>query len=695
VSRLAVPSRRFRLRAVPAVVTLAALVLGLLSAPPAAAAPALEAFTVTAAKVTVTDGPVAKRTVVLDTDLYVPAGASPASQRPAILMTNGFGLSKSAAEITSMASFLARHGYIVLAYTAAGFGGSTGCISLQSVDFDAKSTSQLITDVLAPRTDVRKDADGPVVGTVGGSYGGGGQLVLAGLDKRVKAAAPGRTWNLLRYSLDPNNRIVPGDPTGFSHELNDQGIFKAQWSSLFFASGNAQPVGGIPPSGGPKGGCSTDPYRAIAVNVPVPFPSPAVVPCLGFIGPVCETFAQVFTFGDSRAVDRTLLDRASGDTFLADVNIPVLLVQGQRDTLFNVNDALASYTDLRRRGAPVSMIWNWGGHGGYDSLPGECEVYGGGTGGAAPGYAGLEDCYLTGKTLAFFDNALRGGPDPQIGFSWQRDWLPYLNGSDGTVAADEQYGSAPAFPAMPSTTFALSGSNALEPPGTSAAPGSASFVNPVGGLPSSYSETSNFTGPNASPRNPLPPTDVPGQSASYTSPPFAADVESVGAPTARLALSHTTTASDLVLFGKVFDVAPDGTAELIHRMVAPVRVPSAALASPVDISLVGFAHRFAAGHSVRLVLSSTDMAYRNSLTLDLITVNSAGSSFSLPLPAGTFASQAQLEPTGNLPTPQPETKVAAAPVRRLPATGLPGALPAAAGLLLALAGLAGRRRRRG
>jgi dienelactone hydrolase len=166
---------------------LAGLLLALGLAVPASAA---EEFTVTPGRTTMVNGPEGSPAIDLDHDLYVPAGASAADPRPAIVITNGFGLSKSAAEVTATASFLARNGYLVLAYTAAGFGESGGCITLQSADFDARGTEQLVDAVLEPRTDVMRDADGLVLGTVGGSYGGGGQLVYAAQDDRVRAAAP-------------------------------------------------------------------------------------------------------------------------------------------------------------------------------------------------------------------------------------------------------------------------------------------------------------------------------------------------------------------------------------------------------------------------------------------------------------------------------------------------------------------------
>jgi predicted acyl esterase len=645
-------------------VTAAALVAGVAAAPPAGA---LDEFTVTPALVTVTDGPANDHEVVLDTDLYVPASASPASPAPAILITHGFGLTKASPEVVAQASFLARHGYVVLTWTSAGFGGSGGCVTLQSADYDAQGVTDLVDELLEPRADVLRDAEGLVLGTVGGSYGGGGQIPLASVDDRVRAAAPGRTWNLLQYSLDPNNWVKPGDPTGFSHQLHEQGVFKAEWTSLFFAAGNAQPVGGVPPTGEQNGDCPND---KLSSGDPV---TVAGTPCVGYTVEVCEVFARIVATGDASAEDRALLGRASAATFLPELDIPVLLVQGQRDTLFNLNDALATYTALQARGVPVRMVWNYGGHGGYDSRPGECEVYGGGTGGE--GYAGLESCLLTLRTLAFFDDHLRGRTDPYPAFLWHRDWLPDVtSGTAGPV-----YGSAAAYPAMPATTFQLSGSDALVT--TGAQEGSASFLNPPGGQPAAYTETSNFSGDSSSPKDPRAPSEQPGQSVSFTSAPFAVDTESVGVPEAVLRLSHVAP-TDLYLFGKVYDVAPDGSATLIHRLVAPARIPTAELESPVRLKLLGFAHRFAAGHSVRLTLAATDMTSRNNPVADQVTVATGpGSTFSLPT-----RSLARV--------PGPLAPPVAVPERpTLPTTG--GAEAAtAAGVLLLLTALGARRRLR-
>lgn len=669
----------------PALAALALSAATALSAAPASAAPSVTApptvrtaaadfpadvvrpspgdqtFTTTDALVPVVDGPDDTHDAMIDTRLYVPSGATAASPQPAILITHGFGLDKTSTEVVANATFLARHGYVVLTYTAQGFGGSSGCVTLQSRTYDVKDAQQLITQVLEPRPEVAKDATGAIVGTVGGSYGGGIQLNLAEADPRVRAIAPGRTWNSLQYSLNPNNRVVPGDPTGFQHTRSDQGVFKFEWTSLFFASGNMNPTMGA-------GGCPQD---KLASGDPAQI---AGVACPGFYVEVCRTYATISTTGDASDADRALLADASGVTQIDKLRVPTLLVQGQSDTLFNLNDAAATYTALRNNGVPVTLIWNSGGHGGYTSQPGECEVYGGGPG-VEGDFSGLDDCYLTLRTLAFFDEALRGIADPAPGFTFFRDWVPY----SGSGPDDEQYGAAAAFPAMPSTTFTLSGTDALVTTGATA--GSATFLNPPGGTPPAYTETSNFTGPASSPQVPLPPAEQPGQHVDFTTAPFTEPLVSVGIPQATLRLTHTAP-TDLVLFGKMYDVAPDGTAELIHRLISPVRVPAAAVDEPVTMNLLGFAHRFEAGHSARLTLAATDATSYNNKSADTITVTTgAGSTLALP---GVLAAASPVSagPSAS-PAAAPPSTVAGG---RLPATGAGEGLTALAVLALLAAG---------
>ena len=563
--------------------------------------------------VSVTTGPDRDIDLDIDTRLYVPSNASRRHRQPAILMTHGFGGSKDSTEVVTTAQFFAAHGYHVLTYTSSGFGQSGGCITLQSADYDVPVAKQLVTKLLGRRKDVRRDRKGVRVGTIGGSYGGGIQLPLAAHDRRIRTSIVGRTWGYLGYSLDPNNRVAPGDPTGFTHTLNPQGVFKQEWTSLFYALGNSQPASG-------NGGC---PEAKTASGDPVEIA--AAGSCPGFYLPVCRIYELLSTTGETDEAGRALVRRSSASTFVRRLKRPVLFVQGQKDTLFNLNDASSTYRALRRRGVPVGMIWNSGGHGGWSSQPGECELYDG----KDRTVAETSDCYLTLRSLGWMNRWVRGtkaGRGP--GFTFYRPWATY----DGSGANDEQYAKAPRFPLPRTTTrFTLSGSDELAEPGTSASAGSALFVNPPGGEPAAYSETSNFMGPDSSPSSgDVPPAEIEGQHVDFTTGPLRRQFMVAGVPSARLQISNAN-GQDMVFFAKVYDIAPDGGETLINRLIAPVRVPADAVGDPVRIKLPGFVHRFPRHHRIRLVLASTDQTSYNAKVADTLTVSTgAGSTFTLP-----------------------------------------------------------------
>ena len=72
----------------------------------------------------------------------------------------------------------------------------------------------------------------------------------------------------------------------------------------------------------------------------------------------------------------------------------------------------------------------------------------------------------------------------------------------------------------------------------------------------------------------------PGTFVSFTSDPLAAPADVVGSPKVTLQLSTPTAgytqmggpSGQLVLFAKIYDIAPDGSKVLKNRMVAPLRV---------------------------------------------------------------------------------------------------------------------------
>jgi ABC-2 type transport system ATP-binding protein len=471
-----------------------------------------------------------------------------------------------------------------------------------------------MVDVLAGRPEVLRRGTlpngrpDPVVGMVGGSYGGAIDLLTAEFDQRIRAIGPSRTWNALQYSLIPNHLT-----TSLDFERIPPGVVKEEWATLLLLAGASQSLTG-------HQGCLATP-----ANLSCPDLDPAF----------CQMYADLTLRGTAGPRAVALLQQSSPATWIDRLRVPTLLMQGQSDTLFNLNEAAATFTALRRHGVPVGMIWNWGGHGPYPSKPGEGDIY-------AEDTTVPDGDFLPQQEMLWMDRWLRGAPvSTGPAFRYFRDWVPY----DPTGSAAPAYGSAPTFPSETMETLRLSGGSAAGGALVPGVPvgGTASMVNPPLGLPASYTETSGFQAPGAmlpvvnlpSPFTGIAPSDPPGEFVAFTSAPFRRDVASVGIPTAHLHVTHAN-GQDLVLYGKVYDVAPDGSAALIHRLIAPVRVP-ARQGGAVDMTFDGFAHLFPRGHAVRLELAATDLTSLNSRVPDVITFSQGGpdpASFSLPVDPG-------------------------------------------------------------
>ena len=100
--------------------------------------------------------------VRIDTSLFLPE-ISPA---PAVLLAHGFGSSKDA--MKQSAQYYRDNGYVVLTWTARGFGKSSGRISMNAVTGEIADIQKLIS-YLATRKEVKKEsANDLIVGIVGG-----------------------------------------------------------------------------------------------------------------------------------------------------------------------------------------------------------------------------------------------------------------------------------------------------------------------------------------------------------------------------------------------------------------------------------------------------------------------------------------------------------------------------------------------
>jgi putative CocE/NonD family hydrolase len=504
-------------------------------------------------------------------DLYTPPGASAADRRPAVLTTNGFGGSKD--DQRAMATALAQRGYVVLSYSGLGFGGSGCKIELDDPDWDGKAGSQLVSFLAGTKaaTDgttidtVKLDAPGdPRVGMIGGSYGGQIQYAVAGQDPRVDTIVPIITWNDLAYSLTPNN-------TTLSHGVTSTtpGVAKYQWASLFTAVGIADGVQGV----------QQDPNRVIGT-------------CPNFDDRVCPGVIEAGVTGQPSPATLDLLRHASVTSYMDHIRIPTLLLQGEADTLFNLNESIATYEALRAQGTPVKLVWQSWGHSNSTPAPGEL---GDGDGGYSPTDTDGNPTAEGRVVEQWLDHYLADDPAaPALDFSYFRDWVAYTG--DATPA----YGRAHAYPAGTDRTLRLSGTDTLTADRAAVRPGTARFATPAAGAPTSITEISGAS-------QDVPLFDAPGTFAQYTGAPLRADTDVVGPPRVTLRLDALAAAPP-TLFLKVEDVAPDGSVTLPGRLVAPIRPSS--LAGPVTVTLPAIVHRFPAGHRVRLVVAGSDGAYR-------------------------------------------------------------------------------------
>jgi ABC-2 type transport system ATP-binding protein len=290
--------------------------------------------------------------------------------------------------------------------------------------------------------------------------------------------------------------------------------------------------------------------------------------CQLFAKRVCTTYQRIAQTGRATAADHALL-RASSPGPIADrIKAPTLLIQGENDTLFPLSESLATADALRANGTHVQLAWVKGGHDASFGTQGEARI--------------------RSLTASWMDRWLRRNTAVSTGplFQWDRS-----NGSPGTAS------TLP--PLRTSSTVGLTG----QPDVT--------VTNPAGGRPASISSVPGVgaLGGIAAGLG----FDIPGQSASWQTPPLGSTRELVGA--GELKAHVTSRTGEAVLFVKVFDVAPDGSTKLPGGQVAPVRLTR--VGGPgrdVTLRLPTLAHVFPAGNRIRVGVATTDLGYAGPLS---------------------------------------------------------------------------------
>ncbi|MYT24704.1 alpha/beta fold hydrolase, partial [Streptomyces sp. SID7760] len=520
-----------------------------------------------------TDSMVEMPGAAIDTSYFTAGGGQ---KRPAVLLGHGFGGSKD--DVRAQAERLARDGYAVLTWSARGFGRSGGRIGLNDPDYEVKDVSRLV-DWLARRPEVELDGDGdPRVGVAGASYGGAISLLAAGYDERVDAIAPQITYWNLADSLFP------------------QGVFKKLWAGLFFTTGSAD---GMRPGSVP--GTATAPGAANA-----PAPADAAAACGRFQPELCAMYERVAVAGKPDAEARALLETRSPSAVGDRIKVPTLIVQGQEDSLFPLDQADAMAKAIAANGAPVSVDWAAGGHDGGMREAGR-----------------VED-----RVAAWFDRYLKDDRGADTGPVFRVSRSGGIDSTDGAVqlrgASGERYPGLTAGPRQ----FALAGREQ-------------SFANPAGGAPPALSSLPGIGGQLAALGAGLS-LDFPGQYARFDSEPLAREVRITGAPTVTLNVRSTAADGSAVLFGKVYDVGPDGRQQVLpSQLVAPVRVENARQGAAVELRLPAVDHAVEAGHRLRLVVAATDLGYASPAAPATYTVSVPGA-LAVPVADGVRTASAGL-----------------------------------------------------
>ncbi|MFH9753641.1 alpha/beta fold hydrolase [Streptomyces griseus] len=298
--------------------------------------------------------------------------------------------------------------------------------------------------------------------------------------------------------------------------------------------------------------------------------------CEKFEKRLCAMYERVAVSGkpDAEAID--LLTERSPSAVADRIKAPSLLLQGQSDSLFPLGQADAMQKAISANGAPVSVDWISGGHDGGDS----------------------ETSRVEGRVGDWFDRYLKEDTGTGTGPAFRVSRTGGVDSTDG--AALLRGASSDTYPGLRSggRDIALGG-------------GTKTFRNPAGAAPPAISAVPGVGGGLAqlSSLGVGLSLDFPGQFGRFESAPLDTSVRVTGTPTVTVNVTANGD-RDAVLFGKVYDVSPDGRQQVLpHQLVAPYRITPDQQGKPIELALPAVDHEFDAGHRLRLVFSATDLGY--------------------------------------------------------------------------------------
>jgi ABC-2 type transport system ATP-binding protein len=568
-----------------ALVAAFALLASLAGAGPAGAAD--PGYTKTGYSVPVTQHDELGQPVSLDTDVYLPGRNPPAGGFPLIELFHGGGSDKANPYDAGHAAFFARHGYVVVIYSARGHGssgGQTSCCGPKEIHdlFDVAAWALGIGGRNRP-AHPSFHIDRTRIGLTGYSQGGlhtnlgqawAGDPSLDPYGIRFRVLEPGNTPDYVYNALAPNGVVKLSIGVGLVETY------------LVGAHAHVSPL-------------IAKWIAALATQQPV---------LAG--GELCK-YA-----GHDTPTSTTKQDLAfrSPGCFASRMTAPSLWAQAFDDTVFPPGMAISMW---RRMPNPGNRLYlDMGGH-------------------AAPSAPDAVEADKLREQLAFFDHYLRGMPlhAPEVVY-WTRDpgvqvpsdsyrypdgawarhtaptWPPprteratYELGADGrAVAGGAEEGALPLAP--------LAEDEANDPIALAALSGTPLGTSPI---PSR-----------------VPATNLPGSIAGFETQAFSRGRELDGA--ARATLAWTPASPDTQLVLEVFDEAPDGTLTLLGRGVQGLRGATPGTPVAVKIDANAFSARVRAGHRILTWVMAANPLFYDPYPDSLGGTLQAGSGSTLSLP---------------------------------------------------------------
>lgn len=329
--------------------------------------------------------------------------------------------------------------------------------------------------------------------------------------------------------------------------------------------------------------------------------------CENFEKQLCAMYERVAVSGKPDAAARALLTERSPSAVADRIKVPALIVQGQTDSLFPLGQADAMAKAIKANGAPVSVDWIAGGHDGGDRETGRVQQ----------------------RVGDWFDRYLKEDEGAATGPAFRVTRTGGIDSTDG--AALTRGASSDTYPGL------RSGQKSVELSG-----GTQKFGNPAGANPPAISAVPGVGGGLAqlSTLGVGLSIDFPGQYARFDSAPLSASRRITGSPTVRVNVKAGQ--GDAVLFGKVYDVAPDGKQQVLpSQLVAPCRITPEQQGEPIELTLPAVDHELDSGHRLRLVLAATDLGYASPAAPTTYTVSLDGP-LTLPTAPGLTTASAAL-----------------------------------------------------